>query len=147
MTQFGIVWLRESSRNHCDSSSKYFFQLYVIFGQKNEMILSCVYACLPYKTVETYIEMISTICTIVKPFGNLISLLYRPVAALADFEQAFMLAFRHLFPNIEIKSCYFLFKHAHQRWLNRNGCKIIYRSNNDFGIWANMFGSSSFGQN
>ena len=52
-----------------------------------------------------------------------------------------MNAFRHCFPAIAIKGCYFHFKHAHQGWLCRNGWKKSYRENNDFRIWINMFGA------
>ena len=52
----GGCLLRESTKNHCDgtfsSAPKHFFHFYVIFGQKNVMILPCVYACLPDKTAD-----------------------------------------------------------------------------------------------
>ena len=63
MSGYGIMWLRESKANHSDgtfwSAPKFFFQFYVIFGQKNLMILPCVYAALPNKKAETYEEDIA----------------------------------------------------------------------------------------
>ena len=96
---------------------------------------------IPDKTSETYVEMIRDIGTISKQLSDLIGLQYLPNTCLSDFEQAIMLAFKHVFPGIEVKGCYFHFKHVHQGWLNRNGWKKIYRSNNDFRIWVNMFGA------
>ena len=37
------------------------------------MILPCVYAALPNKKAETYVEMLNAIKTIVKPLGDLIN--------------------------------------------------------------------------
>ena len=93
MSQFGIDWLRESLRNHSDgtfdSSPKLFFRFYVVFGQKNSMILDCVYASLPNKTTESYVEMLNAVKKIVKPLGDIRNLLpYAPSTALTDFEKA-----------------------------------------------------------
>ena len=69
MLKFRIDWIHESVKNHrdCtfDSSPKYWFQLCVIFGQKNLMISPCLFACLPDKMSVTYIEMIKAIGKIV----------------------------------------------------------------------------------
>ena len=74
------------------------------------MILPCVYAALPNKKAETYVEMLNAIKTILKPFGDLVSLPYLPETALTDFEMAIQNAFRDCFPLIRIKGCYFHFK-------------------------------------
>ena len=54
MSQNGIDWLRESTKNNSDGTfsrcPKLFYQFYVIFGQKNDYILPCVYCLLPNKT-------------------------------------------------------------------------------------------------
>ena len=46
MSQFGIDWLRDSVRIHGDGtfkqSSKWWYQFYVIFGEKNGLMLPCV---------------------------------------------------------------------------------------------------------
>ena len=115
MSQCSIDWLRESLRNHSDgtfqTAPKFFFQFYVFFGQKNDMILPCVYAAMPNKTTETYIEVIDAIKLIVKPLADPITTLaYKPEVALTDFEPAIMKAFLHCFPSICIKGCYFFVK-------------------------------------
>ena len=139
MSDSAIEWLRECLRNHGDgtfaSAPKYFFQFYVIFGQKNDMILPCSYCALPYKTTATYVEVLEAIKIIVKPLGISQLSPYLPQVILTDFEVAIQNAFLHCFPNIELKGCYFHFKHAHQGWLSRNGWKKTYRSNNEFRLW------------
>ena len=52
------------------------------------MILPSVYACLPDKCADSYVEMIRVIGTIVKPLGDLLNLPFNPLTALTDFEQA-----------------------------------------------------------
>ena len=78
MSDSAIEWLRESLRNHWDgtfaSAPKFFFQFYVIFGQKIDMILPCSYCVLPDKTTSTYDEVLESIKVIVEPLG--ISLAY-----------------------------------------------------------------------
>ena len=74
MSKPGIDWLRDSLRDHGDgtflTAPVFFFQFYVLFGQKNTMILPCVYAALPDKTTSTYIELIHAIKLIVKPLAD-----------------------------------------------------------------------------
>lgn len=136
---YGIDWLRESHANHSDgtfwSAPKYFFQFYVIFGQKNLMILPCVYSALPNKTTNSYVEMLNALKLIIKPLGSPLDP-YLPNTALTDFELAIQNAFVHCFPLIKIKGCFFHFKHAHQSWTSRHSLKTFYRSNYDFRIWV-----------
>ena len=84
---------------------------------------------------ETYIEVIEALKLIVKPITTDFSVApYFPQVVLTDFEQAVMNAFRHCFPGIITKGCYFYFKHAHQGWLSRNSWKKTYRENKEFRI-------------
>ena len=66
---------------------------------------------------------------------------FNPEVVLTDFELAIQNAYRHCFPHIVIKGCYFHFKHAHQSWLCTHGWKKLYKSNSEFRIWINMFGA------
>ena len=74
MSECGIEWLRESFKNHGDgtfrSAPVFFFQFYVIFGQKNDMILPCLYAALPNKQTSTYVELIQAVKLIVSPLAG-----------------------------------------------------------------------------
>ena len=103
------------------------------------MILPCVYAALPNKKAETYVEMLNAIKTIVKPLGDLINEPYLPETALTDFEIAIQNAFRDCFPLITIKGCYFHFKHAHQSWISKHTLKKIFQSNYEFRIWVIIY--------
>ena len=148
MSQYGIDWLRESSKNNSDGTfsrcPKLFYQFYVIFGQKNDYILPCVYCLLPNKTQQSYTHMLSAIKDIVKPIGDHSSLPFLPDTALTDFETAIQNAFVHQFPLIVIKGCFFHFKHAIHGWICRHGYKRQYMNVNNFRIWVNMFGALAF---
>ena len=137
-----VLWfLRESLRNHGDgtfSSASVYFSNFMWFSKKNTIILPCWYVALPDKKTETYVEVIDAIKVIVKPLAdrNNTSLPYFPQVILTNFEITIMNAFRHCFPGIEVKGCYFHFKHAHQGWLCRHGWKKMYRTSNEFRIWV-----------
>ena len=77
MSDGRIVWLGESLSIHGDgtfaSAPKLFFQFYLIFGQKNVMILTCAYCCLPDKKTDTYIEVLRIIKLTVNPLGDVSS--------------------------------------------------------------------------
>ena len=142
MSDGGIEWLRESLSIHGDgtfaSAPKLFFQFYLIFGQKNIMILPCAYCCLPDKKTDTYIEVLGIIKLTVNPLGGVYSQSFSPKVSMTDFEQSIMQSVKNFFPGIEIKGCYFHFKHALQSWLNQNGWKKIYRSSISFRIWVSI---------
>ena len=95
-----ITWF--NCANHIDgifwSASKFFFQFYVMFRQKNLIVQPCVYAALPNKKAETYVEMLNAIKTNVKPLGDLINELYFPETSLTDFEMTIQNALREFFP-------------------------------------------------
>ena len=79
------------------------------------MILPCLYAALPNKQTSTYVELIQAVKLIVSPLAepdNSSLPPYFPQVFLADFEIAVQNAFKHCFSEIEIKGCYFHFKHA-----------------------------------
>ena len=143
MSECGIDLLRESLRNHDDcafkSATVFYFQFYVVLGQKNTMILPCAHVTMPDKKTERYIELIEALKLIVKPIiADLSTVPYFPPEVLTDFEQAFIDAFRHCFPGITIKGCYLYFKHAHLGWLYRNGGKTNRFESNRFVKISNL---------
>ena len=124
-------------------AKRVFFSILYYIWTKETNDLPCVYSALPNKKTETYVELIEAIKLILKPLAdpNNISLPYFPQIILTDFETAIMNAFKHCFSQIEVKGCYFHFKHAHQGWLNLYGwiIKKLYRKSNEFRIWVFYF--------
>ena len=147
MSEYGIEWLRDATRIHSDGTfeicPELFFQFYVLFGThgkgENSRILPCGYFLLPGKNEEVYSELFTALKEIIKP-----SLAppetpgLEPSVALTDFEPAVQNALIDAFPGIDIKGCFFHFKHAIHDWITQHGYKIDYNSNSSFRVWVDM---------
>jgi hypothetical protein len=76
-----------------------FYQIYTIHALVDNNILPCVYAFLPNKTEQTYYEMFQQLL-ILKPTLN-------PRSVMVDFEIGAHNALLRVFPQTEIKGCFF----------------------------------------
>ncbi|KAG8198782.1 hypothetical protein JTE90_007092 [Oedothorax gibbosus] len=86
----------------CPSIFAQFYTLHVIYGGK---MLPVVYALLPDKTEATYTRLLEKLTEIALEFGYI----FKPEMFTIDFEQAVINAIHLLFPNAEIKGCFFHF--------------------------------------
>ena len=77
-----------------------FFQIYTIHAQINGRILSWIYALLPNKTEEIYIRLFREV---EQHVAN------SPTNILMDFERAALNSVRQVYPNTELKGCFYHF--------------------------------------
>jgi hypothetical protein len=147
MSEYGIEWLRDATRIHSDGTfeicPELFFQFYVLFGThgkgENSRILPCGYFLLPGKNEEVYSELFTALKEIIKPsLAPPETPALEPSVALTDFEPAVQNALIDAFPGIDIKGCFFHFKHAIHDWITQHGYKIDYNSNSSFRVWVDM---------
>jgi hypothetical protein len=149
MSEYGIEWLRDATRIHSDGTfeicPELFFQFYVLFGThgkgENSRILPCGYFLLPGKNEEVYSELFTALKEIIKPsLAPPETPALEPSVALTEFEPAVQNALIDAFPGIDIKGCFFHFKHAIHDWIAQHGYKIDYNSNSSFRVWVDMLG-------
>ena len=147
MSDYGIEWLRGASRIHSDGTfsfcPKLFFQFYLLFGTHdkgpNAIILPCGYFLLPGKNEEVYTELFIALKEIIKPNdAPPTTPALNPEVALTDFEAAVQNSLLDAFPDIDIKVCFFHFKHAIHDWITLHGYKVDYTTNSSFRVWVDM---------
>lgn len=130
MSDFAMEWLRTCLSIHGDGTFKecpsLFFQFYVIFAERSNFIVPCVFAILPDKTTETYVELLTAVKDKIRPVNDLVSKPLNPVFALTDFESSMQNALIYCFPSIQLKGCYFHLKQAVYHWCHRKGYKKEY---------------------
>ena len=66
-----------------------------------------------------------------------------PKIALTDFEAAMQNSLIEASSGIEIKRCFFHFKHAIHDWITQNGYKTDYTNNSNFRVWVDMLSALS----
>jgi len=94
-------------------------QIYTIHGYLNGEGMPLVWALLPNKTTETYVELFSALLTTFGTIGNVMTVL-------TDFERAAINALSQVFPTVRVKGCSFHFRQAMMRRMQREGLKAAY---------------------
>ena len=94
---------------------------------------------MPGKNAEIYAELFEALKNIIKPKnGNPIIPALKPEIAMTDFEAAVQNSILKAFPGIDIKGCFFHFKHAIHDWIAEHGYKMDYTNNSSFRVWVDM---------
>ncbi|BAF45556.1 GfV-C17-ORF1 [Ichnoviriform fumiferanae] len=95
-----------------------FTQLYTIHGGYEGNVVPLIYIFLPNKSKEIY----RTVLMKLKGFIPDIKL----QRLMVDFEMAFIIACREVFPNVKIKGCYFHFRQAISRHICQSSLGSLY---------------------
>lgn len=115
---------------------KLFSQCYVILAKENGGVHPIVYALLQNKSTRTYVNMFQILKEI-EPNLN-------PASIVCDYEQAAHCAMRAIFPNVQIKGCFFHLGQNMQKHLASDGFISSYRNDPDFALKAKMIIALSF---
>ena len=98
-------------------------QIYTIHGYLNGEGMPLVWALLPNKTTETYVELFSALRdALLTTFGTIGNV----TTVLTDFERAAINALSQVFPTVTVKGCSFHFRQAMMRRIQREGLKAAY---------------------
>lgn len=101
------------------------YKLYTIHGFLHGEGLPLVFAILPNKTTDTYVEMLTALrSALLSAFGNIGSVRY----VLTDFELAAVKAVQKVFPEVTVKGCTFHFRQAVLRRIKHEGLQQVYES-------------------
>jgi len=105
---------------------KLFSQLYTIHVCYNQTTYPVVYVLMTDRTKQSYIEILN----VLKRFEPDLN----PSSIMIDFEQPFILAFKDVFPNSEIKGCFFHFQQCIWRKIQENGLQNMYAEDAEFSL-------------
>ncbi|KAG0439313.1 hypothetical protein DMUE_2517, partial [Dictyocoela muelleri] len=107
------------------TSTTQFYQLFIIHVLRGNFSFPLFYCFLDNKRYETYEMILGRIVCKLQDYG--ISLI--PATVLLDLEEASFKAISSIFPNAEIKGCYFHFGQAIWRKCVNLGFKTLYSNN------------------
>ena len=131
----GLEILSLAKRWHSDgtfeTTTKFFYQLYIIHGWYKGVMFPCAYILLTRKDINLYKLVIRNLIEL----GLENKLILRPEEILTDFEQAAITAFGHYFPNASILGCFFHFGQSLYRNLCLHGMKTKYMTDDALKIW------------
>ena len=128
-----LVTLHQSEYLICDGtfemSPQCAYQLYTVHGYVRGEGLPLLYAILPNKTTETYVEMFQALrSALTAAFGNTGSIRYM----LTDYELAAINAIHRVFPEVAVKGCTFHFRQAVLRRIKHEGLQKVYDSDTSY---------------
>ncbi|XP_071747499.1 uncharacterized protein [Lepeophtheirus salmonis] len=132
--------LEKSINWFCDSTFQMiptiFYQLFTIHAYLNNYAIPCVYALLPNKTQATYTRLFQEI--------SAINPCLSPQLVTTDFEMASMNALQSVFPDVQIKGCFYHLSQSIYRKIQENGLQDSYQNNPDFNINIRMLSAIAF---
>ncbi|XP_064632829.1 uncharacterized protein LOC135491100 [Lineus longissimus] len=112
-----------------------FFQLYTVHAfAGNGQLFPCVYGLLTNKRQETYEQMVMQLGEL---GGN-------PTEVLMDYERAAKNAFEHVFPETEVKGCFFHLAQNVYRQVQASGLAAEYQHNPQFALAIRMIPALAF---
>ena len=107
------------------------YQLYTLHGFSAGEALPLVYALLPNKTHDTYVEMFAAVRSALNAtFGTSCGRAHR---FLIDYEVAAIQAIQQVFPEAVVKGCCFHFRQAVLRRVQQEGLKTVYEDKDSAG--------------
>jgi hypothetical protein len=107
-----------------------FYQLFVIHALIDSKALPMLYALLPNKLQNTYVELFESLKTLDQAL--------EPVSVIVDLEQASINAIMHVFPNSRIVGCAFHLAQNLWRRIQRNGLTQLYKDNEEIRLLCKM---------
>ena len=102
------------------------FQIYTIHTQINGHILPCIYVSLPNKTEETYTGLFRKV---EQHVAN------SPADILKDFEQAALNSVRQVYPNTELKGCFYQFPSNIWKHIQNLPLQYHHQDDENFALW------------
>ncbi|XP_065324842.1 uncharacterized protein LOC135931557 [Gordionus sp. m RMFG-2023] len=102
---------------------RFFSQLYTIHIMYNQTMIPIIYALLPDKRKESYIELFQ----IIVEYGTLNGIQFSPDMAQTDYEAGAISALQFVFPNILVKGCFVHFTQAIWRKVQHLGLVKQYK--------------------
>lgn len=113
-----------------------FSQVYVISVKKLDGVIPVIYALLPDKQRATYVRLFELIKEC-HPYVN-------PGSIICDYELAAFSAMKEIFPDVEIKGCFFHLSQNMQKHIGTLGLTNLYNNNIDFCLNAKMILALAF---
>jgi hypothetical protein len=133
-TQNNLDLLKEFTHWSVDGTFKacpeVFYQLFVIHALIDSKALPMLYALLPNKLQNTYVELFESLKTLDQAL--------EPVSVIVDLEQASINAIMHVFPNSRIAGCAFHLAQNLWRRIQRNGLTQLYTDNEEIRLLCKM---------
>jgi len=118
------------------TSPALFVQLYTVHALVNRRTIPCVYALLQNKTQATYLELFEKLTTL---NANL-----KPASIMVDFEMAVITTLERVFPDSEIKGCFFHLSQNIYRKIQESGLQQRYQEDSDFALKLRMIPALAF---
>ncbi len=125
-------WFVDGTFKSCPEN---FYQVYTIHWFVNGTTFPCVYALLPDKKQETY-------CALWTNLKGEVSI--QPDSVLMDFEQASINVVSTVFPDTEVKGCFFHFSQSIYRKILDLGQATKYRDDKNFNQAVRMLAALAF---
>ena len=113
-----------------------FYQVFTIHALVDNNIIPCVYALLPNKTEDTYFEMFQQLLHL-KPTLH-------PRTLMIDYEVASRNAVLRVFPDVDVKGCFFHLAQCYYRKVQANGPQQKYIDDEQFNLDIKMLPALAF---
>ena len=119
---------------------QHFYQLYTIHGVVLRQTLPLVYCLLTKKSYSIYLEMFTALKTQAESRDINISVNSFRI----DFEVACIKGFKEIFPDAQVKCCFFQLAQAHLRKIVDLGLRQIYMEDETVSLSLRMFTALAF---
>lgn len=140
-TQASLALLANSSEWYSDGTFKtvpeQFFQLYTVHGVSFGKITPCIFCLMPNKREGTYVRMLQEI-------KNLLPTLPQVQSVMIDFEIAARNAFHAVFPDCEVKGCFFHLSQCLYRKVQSLGYASDYQDEQEFSLAVREIAALAF---
>ena len=100
-----------------------YYQLFTLFVPFADFAFPVCYALMSRKTTELYVKVFQKVQQLVPQFA--------PTCAMADFEEASVAGFQHVYPDAGVARCWFHYAQAIIKRTNKIGLKEAYGSDDD----------------
>ena len=113
-----IATLRDLTKRH-----QIYYQLFTLFVPFADFAFPVCYALMSRKTTELYVKVFQRVQQLVPHFA--------PMCAMADFKEASVAGFQHVYPDAGIVGCWFHYAQAIIKRTNKIGLREAYGSDAD----------------
>lgn len=113
-----------------------FYQLFTVHALVNGRTVTCIYALLQNKTQDTYTKLFNILTTL---NANL-----KPTSVMIDFEMAVINSLEIVFPESEVKGCFFHLSQNIYRKIQENGLQQRYQEDSNFALKLRMIPALAF---